>query len=198
MGPLVWLGLGALVLLGHFNPEARRKRSEERDRAREEEERRLAAEDEARQRLRRLRDADTQDEPYTYQVGEHANSALAIRYGIANQERLIKEYWYHAKGGELTRNPSRDRFYFAPSRTIRVQKVRKLKSDMYLVKLCDYRNREARAVIERGQDYIKTFYPLDDEWFEKHSDLELVLKGNPTFNLKELAAIHVQKAVSTP
>jgi hypothetical protein len=195
-------------LLCLVSPEARKERdlkreaeakqrAEEEQRQKEEEAKRLTAQREAKMRWCRERDADCQDQPFRYSVDGHANAALAIRYGIANQERLVKEYWYHAKGGERRRNPERDRPYFAPAPFIRVQKVRKLSADMYLVRLSDYRDREARAIIEPGTDYIKTFYPKDDEWFTKHADLELVLKGNPTFSLKELAAFHVQKAVSS-
>jgi len=66
---------------------------------------------------------------------------------------------------------------------------------MYEVLLVDYRNRKARAIIEKGAEYIKTFYPLNDKWFDLHEDLELTLKGNGTFTLKELATFHVSKTV---
>lgn len=61
--------------------------------------------------------------------------------------------------------------------------------------LSDYRDRPARAVIEKGTEYIKTFYPINDHWFDKYADLERTLKGNGSFSLKELAAFHVDKTV---
>jgi hypothetical protein len=65
------------------------------------------------------------------------------------------------------------------------------------VLLSDFRDRKARAIIEAGTEYVKTFYPLDDEWFKKYADLEETLKGNNSFTLKELAIFHVQKTVGT-
>lgn len=143
------------------------------------------------------RDGDQQTSPYIYQIGKHGNESLAIRYGIANQERKVKEYWYYAKGGEQKRNPDRDKVYYEPASTIRLQKTRKVNKDLYEVLLTDFRDRKARAIIETGTEYVKTFYPIDDSWFEKYADLEETLKGNNSFTLKELATFHVQKAVST-
>jgi hypothetical protein len=65
------------------------------------------------------------------------------------------------------------------------------------VVLTDFRDRKAKAVIETGTEYVKTFYPLEDIWFEKHADLENTLKGNGSFTLKELATFHVNKTVGT-
>lgn len=142
------------------------------------------------------RDGDHQSEPYVYRVGQHANEALAIRYGIANQQRRVKEYVYYTKGGEERKNPDRDKIYFEPAKSIKVRKTRKIRDDVYAVELSDYRNRPAVAVIEVGTEYIKTFLPLDEtRWFEEQADLELTLKGNGTFSLKELARFHVDKAV---
>lgn len=143
------------------------------------------------------RDGDQQTTPYTYKIGKHGNESLAIRYGIANQERKVKEYWYYSKGGEQKRNPDRDKVYYEPASTIRLQKTRKVSKDLYEVLLTDFRDRKARAIIETGTEYVKTFYPLDDSWFEKYADLEETLKGNNSFTLKELATFHVQKAVGT-
>ncbi len=67
--------------------------------------------------------------------------------------------------------------------------------DMYEVLLIDYRSRKAKVIIEPGTEYVKTFYPYTENWFDKHSELEQTLKGNGTFNLKELATFHVQKTV---
>ncbi len=143
------------------------------------------------------RDGDQQTTPYTYQIGRHGNESLAIRYGIANQERKVKEYLYYGKGGEQKRNPDRDKVYYEPASTIRLQKTKKVSKDLYEVLLTDFRDRKARAIIETGTEYVKTFYPLDDSWFEKYADLEETLKGNNSFTLKELATFHVQKAVGT-
>jgi len=117
----------------------------------------------------RLRDSELQEIPYIYESGTHANEALAIRYGIANPEFKIQ-----------------------------LRKIKKLKDSHYKVELIDFRNRHAVAVIETGTEYVKTFMPINDtEWFEKHKDLELVLKGNGSFSLKELATFHVQKTISS-
>jgi len=157
---------------------------------REEENKRKEAERE------KHRDSDHQDTPYTYQVtGRHANETLAIRYGIANQEKKVEEYWYHKKGGELARNPSRDKVYYVPASTIRLQKTKRIRDSQYEVLLKDYRDRKAIAVIEKGEEYVKTFLPMQEDWFRKHADLELTLKGNESFTLKELANFHVLKAI---
>jgi hypothetical protein len=142
-----------------------------------------------------FRDSDSQDRPYQYKIGKHANESLAIRYGIANQVRKTKEYWYHGRGGERLRNADRDKVYYEPSNAIRLQKVREVGDARYEVLLTDFRERRAIAVIEPGTEYVKTFLPLDEQWFSQNADLELTLKGNGTFNLKELARIHVDKAV---
>lgn len=143
------------------------------------------------------RDGEQQTEPYTYQIEKHGNESLAIRYGIANQERKVKEYWYHAKGGEKKRNPERDEVFYEETKHIRLQKIKKLGKDKYEVLLTDYRNRKAIAIIEVGTEYVKTFYPIKESWFEKYADLETTLKGNGSFTLKELATFHVQKTVGS-
>jgi hypothetical protein len=193
-----------------FYPEAKRaylerkaKEAEENRKRKEQEEAEEKAKqdrEEAEKRRKEYerqqhRDGDQQTTPYTYQIGRHGNESLAIRYGIANQERKVKDYWYYAKGGEQKRNPDRDKVYYEPESTIRLQKTKKVSKDLYEVLLTDFRNRKARAIIETGTEYVKTFYPLDDSWFDKHADLEKTLKGNNSFTLKELATFHVQKAV---
>ena len=195
-----------------FNPEAKRaylerkaKEAEENRKRKEQEEAEAKAKQEREEAEKRRkeyerqqhRDGDQQTSPYTYQIGKHGNESLAIRYGIANQERKVKEYWYYAKGGEQKRNSDRDKVYYEPASTIRLQKTRKVSKDLYEVLLTDFRDRKARAIIETGTEYVKTFYPLDDGWFEKYADLEKTLKGNNSFTLKELATFHVQKAVGT-
>ncbi len=143
----------------------------------------------------RHRDSNQQDTPYTYQIGTHGNESLAIRYGIANHEKKIKEYWYHVSGGEKKHNKDRDEVFFEPASTIRLKKFRKISKDLYEVFLTDYNDRLAKVVIEAGTEYVKTFYPLDDDWFKTHDGLELTLKGNGSFTLKELATFHVQKTI---
>lgn len=190
-----------------FNPEAKRaylerkaKEAEENRKRKEQEEAEAKAKQEREEAEKRRkeyerqqhRDGDQQTSPYTYQIGKHGNESLAIRYGIANQERKVKEYWYYAKGGEQKRNSDRDKVYYEPASTIRLQKTRKVSKDLYEVLLTDFRDRKARAIIETGTEYVKTFYPLDDGWFEKYADLEETLKGNNSFTLKELATFHVQ------
>lgn len=141
------------------------------------------------------RDADTQSEPYVYQCAGHPNATLAIRYGIANLESYVEEYWYNGPGGVQERNPARDKVKYRPATKISLRKVRRLKHDHYLAELPDYGNRDVHVVIEPGTEVVKTFYPISDRWFEDHKDLEQVLKDNKTFNLKELATFHVQKVV---
>ena len=195
-----------------FNPEAKRaylerkaKEAEENRKRKEQEEAEAKAKQEREEAEKRRkeyerqqhRDGDQQTSPYTYQIGKHGNESLAIRYGIAIIVRIVKEYWYYAYGGEQKRNSVRDKVFYEPASTIRLQKTRKVSKDLYEVLLTDFRDRKARAIIETGTEYVKTFYPLDDGWFEKYADLEETLKGNNSFTLKELATFHVQKAVGT-
>ncbi len=166
--------------------EKRKKVTKERDRATKE-----------RERVRiNHRDANYQTEPYTYEISTHGNESLAIRYGIANQEKKIKKYYYFEKGGVKKHNKDRDEVYYVPSNKIRNQKNKRIKNDLYEVSLSDYRNRVAMAVIEKGAEYVKTFYPIDENWFNQHEELELTLKGNGTFSLKELATFHVNKTIN--
>lgn len=197
-GTIVIKGVGGLITHRRDPDGSKRKRAASIKEARKA---RIAAGFVRRRREMQLeherwRDGDQQSQPYNYKVGQHANEALAIRYGIANQERRVKEYVYYAKGGEERRNPDRDKIYFEPAKSIKVRKTRKIRDNVYAVELSDYRNRPAIAVIEVGTEYIKTFLPLDEaRWFEEQADLELTLKGNGTFSLKELARFHVDKAV---
>lgn len=174
---------------------AKKKKAEKEAAVKEKNER--EAKERYRKELERQqhRDGDQQLTPYVYQIGKHGNESLAIRYGIANQEKKIKEYWFYAKGGEKRRNPDRDIVLYEPAATIRLQKTKKISKDLYEVLLTDYRERKARAIIEVGTEYVKTFYPLDDNWFVKHATLEETLKGNNSFTLKELATFHIQKTV---
>ena len=153
-----------------FNPEAKRaylerkaKEAEENRKRKEQEEAEAKAKQEREEAEKRRkeyerqqhRDGDQQTSPYTYQIGKHGNESLAIRYGIANQERKVKEYWYYAKGGEQKRNSDRDKVYYEPASTIRLQKTRKVSKDLYEVLLTDFRDRKARAIIETGTEYVK-------------------------------------------
>lgn len=205
----------------HLEALERERRAREDDKARESEralvlERQLKEKDEAdlkerekiwalglEQAKRRefervsLRDADTQDVPYSYKVGRHANEALAYRYGIANQIKRVKEYWYFGKGGVKLRNPDKDSIYFEDANSICLRKLRKVKQSVYEVELSDCRGRKAIAVIEAGTEYVKTFLPIDEKWHSANDEFELVVKGNRTFTLKELASLHVIKTVKS-
>jgi hypothetical protein len=165
----------------------------------EEKVKRELQEKEAEKKRTDWRDADVQDLAYTYDCAGHPNATLAIRYGIANLKKEIKEYWYHGRGGEKIRNSDRDKISFVPANTIQLRKIKKVKDDMegsrYLAKLTDFGNREVIVVIKPGTEYVQTFYPMSEDWFKKYADLELVLKDNKTFSLKELANFHVQKVV---
>lgn len=138
----------------------------------------------------RLRDGDTQDRPYIYQIGRHANETLALRYGIANMECRAE-----GKRGQYGRDADQ----------IKLQKVRRAgmklpygefetrETNTYLVKLTDFRNRAALAVIEPGTEYVKTFLPRHKAWFDLNKHIEETLKGNATMTLKEIASYHIMK-----
>lgn len=121
------------------------------------------------------RDLDVQSKSYNYKIGRHANETLALRYGIANIKR----------DGRRTYD----------SQNIRLKKTKKIGLSKYIVELSDFRNRKACAIIEKGTEYVKTFLPLDDSWFEKNKDLEMVVKGNRTMLLSEIARLHIDKTV---
>lgn len=178
----------------------KQKRKEEREREKrdaEESKARAFREDAERQERERQRhrDADAQETPYTYKTGQHANEALAIRYGIANLKRKVEEYHYFARGAIRKRNPSRDKTYWVPAKTIEIRKIRYLGKGQFIAALPDHGDRKVRVVIEKGTEYVKTFLPISDEWFETHRKLEETLKNNRSFTLKELASFHVQKAI---
>ena len=219
---LVLLAIVAVILVfmtvrsvyHFFNPLAKavylekKKKSAEESRERESHEaeaRRVNAErsrkyseDVENQRIAH-RDADVQKRPYTYQCVGHPNRTLALRYGIVNQTKEVKEYWYHGPGGVQQRNPDRDVIRYVPGTTIRLMKYEKIQQDdtgdHSLAVLPDHGNRKVRAVIQRGEEFTSTFYPLNESWFKDHADLEMVLKNNEAFDLKELANFHVQKVV---
>lgn len=156
----------------------------------------IREEAESKERARKEhRDADVQTTPYVYETGKHANEALAIRYGIANQEKHIKEYTYFAIGGVKTRNPDRDSSTLVPSEKIVIRKIKYLGNNEFLATLPNHGDRKVRVVIEKGTEYVKTFLPLEDIWFQNYAALETTLKNNNSFSLKELASFHVQKAI---
>lgn len=177
---------GLLALYGWYST---RDKREERKRREQE-----AAEAAEQQRIAH-RDADTQTTPYRYRCIGHPNVTLAIRYGIANMKKEIKEYWYYGKGGEQIRSPDRDKIVYLPADSILVQKIKRIHEDRFLAELPDFGNRTVVVVIENGSESVKTFYPLDESWFARHSDLEQTLKDNKTFTLKELAKFHVEKTI---
>ena len=143
-----------------------------------------------------LRDADIQDKAYKYEIGQHANEALALRYGLVNNKKIIERGYVYERGGEKVHAPEKDKTRYVPAANIRVQKIEKLGANKFRVKLPDFGNREAVAIHEKGTNYIKTFYPLDDTWFEENINLELALKNNSAFTLKELAKFHVDAIIS--
>ena len=138
------------------------------------------------QERQRHRDADYQDSPYTYEVGRHANEALAIRYGIANQELQIAEDHRFSNSSLHSRNVHPDMEHWIPSRTITIQKLEPLGNNQFIAALTDHGNRKVRVVIEKGTEYVKTFLPIDDAWFETHRKLEETLKHNNSFTLRKV------------
>lgn len=118
-----------------------------------------------------LRDAEVQDTPYDYKIGRHANETLALRYGLVN-----------AKGNK-------------EHNTIRLKKLKKLKTDFYEVEMPKFGNRKAIAVIEPGTDYVKTFYPTSADWFTTHVQLEAKLKNNAGLSLSDIAKYHIDAAL---
>lgn len=129
-----------------------------------------AAEEEEKRRT--WRDADVQEEPYTYEIGRHANETLALRYGLAN-----------CTGGK-------------EGKRIKIRKKRSMEADKYLVELPDFGNREAVAIIEPGTEYVKTFYPMSDDWFERNGKLEDLLKNNAGMPIVEIAKFHIHAALT--
>ncbi len=97
--PLIGIGLVILLVINFVvymqqGPQRaeERRRQKERDESRAEERRRQKERDESENRRKEAerqqhRDSDQQVRPYTYRIDRHGNEALAIRYGIANQEK---------------------------------------------------------------------------------------------------------------
>jgi hypothetical protein len=121
----------------------------------------------------KLRDADSQEEPFPYVIGRHALETLALRYGIP-----------HLTIG--------DGIKAREAETIRIQKIRHIEGKKYEAILPDYRDRKVIAILEKGTNYVKTFYPLTGkQWFDENSNWELSLKGNKGFSIKEIAKMHL-------
>lgn len=173
-------------LVKYFSPQEQTKREREaaidafkRELANEfaareaERQRKLRAD--AKEKFESWRDADTQDRPFEYIIGRHALETLSLRYGIPHLTK--NEY------GKVT-----------GAKSIRIQKIKYLEKDRYLSKLPDYRDREVIAVIEKGTDFVKTFYPIcGEEWFERNKSWEDSLKGNRGFTIKDMARMHVDR-----
>lgn len=186
----VFVGVTFLALLGWFLTRDARKIEQEK---KEREEKEVAAF--AEQQRATHRDADSQKEAYRYRCIGHPNVTLAIRYGIANTKKVLKEYGYRATNGEPQCNPAWDNVPIEAEDSILIRKIRRVQKDRFIAELPDFGNRTVVVVIEDGSEAVKTFYPLDDSWFEKHQDLERVLKDNKTFSLHELAKFHVEKTI---
>lgn len=117
-----------------------------------------------------LRDSDTQNINYRYEIGQHAKETLALRYGLIHN-----------------------------SNTIELRKIKKVAKNKYKVILAEYYHskygkKEAIAIIEKGTEYVKTFYPISDDWFDKYQNLESKLKNSGAFTLKELATFNINLA----
>lgn len=153
--------------------EEQRQAKEQEDQRRKENKKRLAQQ--AEDARRKFRDANQQDKPYRYDIGRHANETLALRYGIAN----------------LNGTDGRGQ----PSRFIMLRKLEKVDKNVYLVEISGFRKRKAKAVIEVGTEYVKTFLPMSEDWFTKYASLEETLKGNKTMSLKDIARFHVEKVI---
>lgn len=121
------------------------------------------------------RDADTQSSPYWYETDQHANEALAYRYGIANYSRISGSEYRPAKGIEL-------------------QKVRWIERNAYECIIPRSNNRRAIVCVDKGSERISTFLPMDKtQWFNEFDHFEAVVKDSNLFSLKELVQLHLEK-----
>jgi flagellar biosynthesis component FlhA len=164
-GALVWSGILTWYIEKKSN-EKKQRLNEEKQREKEEADAKISKE-----KLNALRDADVQGEAYTYQIGRHANETLALRYGLAN-----------AKGNKELPN-------------IKLRKIRKLQDAKYEVELTSFGARRAIAIIEPGTEYVKTFYPVEIDWFERNNKLESLLKNNKGLSLADIAKFHIENAL---
>lgn len=145
-----------------------------------------AAAEEALRRVRR--DLDHQDSPFIYEIGRHANETLALRYGIPNLENSRSEQ--PARSIELRK--------LRPAGMVGADGVEMPEKNVYLVELTRFRNRQALAVIVKGEEFVRTFYPMRQSWFDANSGLEEKLKGNRGFTLKEIAQFNILHSQEPP
>jgi len=122
-------------------------------------------------KLDKLRDACPQLIPYGFQLTAFANQTLAVRYGIANIES----------------NSEESRFLERPQTKIRLQKVRALGNDQYVVFLPDFGQQHALVKHQKGSELIEEFLPPDAQWLDKNPDLENLLKNADSLRLQVLA-----------
>lgn len=118
------------------------------------------------------RDLDRQESSYRYEIGRHANETLALRYGLANASNN-KE-----------------------NKTIKLRKLKLIKESFYEVELSEFGDRKAVAIIEKGTEYVKTFYPLSEAWFAENNQLEILLKNNKGLSLSDIAKYHIDTSLS--
>lgn len=140
----------------------------------------ILAERASAEKHQRFLDQDSQQIPAEYSIGQHALETLALRYGAIYSGRKIKIKKIRPVGMYDT-----------------ISKTEIIINDCYLVSLCDLIDRKALAIIEKGTNYIKTFYPFEKQWFDINFDLETVLKGNENFSIKEIARFHIDRSKRT-
>jgi hypothetical protein len=44
-------------------------------------------------------------------------------------------------------------------------------------------------------EYVKTFYPIETDWFERNKKLESLLKNNRGLSLADVAKFHIETAL---
>ena len=71
----------------------------------------------------------------------------------------------------------------------------KLQDAHYEVELISFGLRRAIAIIEPGTEYVKTFYPIETDWFERNKKLESLLKNNRGLSLADVAKFHIETAL---
>lgn len=121
-------------------------------------------------------DQDYHEFPVKYKIGRHAKETLALRYGgiIAGDEIIVKKI---RPAGMYISDKDEEEF----------------QKNCYLLEIFELRNRKALGIIEKGTNYIKTFMPMEKDWFNINMDIELILKGNSKFSIKEIAEFHIIK-----
>lgn len=120
--------------------------------------------------LQAVRDQVFHESPVEFKIGRHAKETLALRYGSiisgnkVNLKKIRPSGMYDARSGKEN-----------------------IEKNCYLVELSDLRSRRALVVIEKGDDFVKTFLPMEKEWFDINKDLETILKGNSSFEISKIA-----------